>query len=903
MLTRIHILLLCISICGTLGAQIPQRSAAADSLRITFPDSLTGQNTSLTYKVSPDSLDAKVDYSANDSMRFDNTRSEWHLYGDASVKYLTLTLMADYIVFNLDSNIALAQGFPDSLGRLSGFPEFSDAGQAFTARKLRYNFKTQKGIIYDARTEQGELIIHGARTKYVGGKDSDSAQVDDHIYNTGALITNCDAEIPHWGIRSSKIKTIPNKLAVIGASHVEIRGVPTPLWLPFGFFPMSPSRRSGLIFPKDYEYSDTWGFGLRDLGYYIPISEHMDAKVLGDIYFNGSWGLSVLSSYRKRYAYNGTINLGFSNRRNEIPGELDIQSQKSFSIRVSHNQDAKAHPYRRLGGSINIQTNDYQSINQNDANSVLTSLYTSNFSWSRTFPGKPYSLSMSLSHSQNTRTKEITIDAPNLDFRINRIYPFKNQNRVGKEKWFEKVGFQYSGNARSKFLTTDSTIFSSQMWQDALYGVQHRANADLNFSALKYFNFTPSVNYEEIWFFKTMEREFIFDPLKDIVYDTFIDPNGIPIIVPDTISFGKVDPHIVSGFTPFRRFSSGISMNTQIFGMMKFRKGWLRGIRHVIKPGVSFSFTPDLFDQFRDSVQTDIRRPDPAGFQDYSILDRGVYSASFSRGDQMALGYSFNNIFEAKYFSRKDSTEKKLKLFDNIVVSGNYNFRAVGDSLHFSPMNINGTTRFFKGASTFGFSAIYDFYDIDANGRRIQKFYWDSPGRLLRFDNFNARISTRMTIQKIRELFSPKPATPPSDPDDEQAARDPRSGAQSRSRQAPDKFFDLFNDFSIDHNLSLVRDGKKDTTMITTHTINMRGSLHISPKWTINVGNIGYDFRSDRLTYPDFGFSRDLHCWFLALSWQPQRGTYSLQIGVKPGTLDFIKIPHNRNTQDTFGGF
>jgi len=359
---------------------------------------------------------------------------------------------------------------------------------------------------------------------------------------------------------------------------------------------------------------------------------------------------------------------------------------------------------------------------------------------------------------------------------------------------------------------------------------------------------------------------------------------------------------IKQGFTPFRRFSTSISMNTQIFGTMQFRKGWLRGIRHVIKPGVSFSYTPDLFEKFRGAVQTDIRRPDPKDFREYSILERGVYSAGFSTGDQMSLGYSFNNIFEAKYFSKKDSTEKKLKLFDNIILSGNYNFAA--DSLNFSPMNINGTTRLFKGASTFGFSAVYDFYQIDDNGRRIQEFYWDTPGKLLRFDNFQARLNTRLTIRKIRELFTSKPSSDKTNPEDEEESRQGgNSRAVPRSTGGPDKFFDLFNDFSIDHNLSLVRDGRQDTTIITTHTINMRGSLHISPKWTINVGNIGYDFRSDRLTYPDIGFSRDLHCWFLNLNWQPQRGTYTMQIGVKPGTLDFIKIPHNRNTQDTFGGF
>ncbi len=587
------------------------------------------------------------------------------------------------------------------------------------ANRLRYNFKTRKGIIYQDRTTQGDLFIHGEKTKFVGAPPEDSTQ-NDVIYNSGALITTCNAEEPHFGIRSSKIKVIPNKLAVVGPSNLEIMGVPTPIWLPFGFFPVTSSRRSGLIFPKDYEYSDAWGFGLRDIGYYFPINEYVDAKVLGDIYFNGSWSLGVSSTYRKRYAYSGSINIGYSNRKTPVADALKPSVQRSFSIRISHNQDPKANPYRSLGGSINIQTNDYQSLNRNDANSVLTSVYTSNFSWSRRFPDKPYSLSISLNHSQNTQTKQITIDAPNVDFRLNRIYPFKSKTSVGKEKWYEKIGFQYSGNAKSKFATTDSTIFTPQMWNDAQYGVQHRANADLNFTALKYFHFTPSVNYEETWFFKTQDKTFSFDPDTDIRQDTIFDQMGNMIIVPDTVSYGHVDPSTQYGFTPFRKFSSGVSMTTQIFGMLPFQKGWkgwLRGIRHTLKPSLSFNYSPDIFNAFRDSVQYDIRKPN--SFQQYSILENGVYPASFSTGKQMTLGYSLNNIFEAKYFSKRDSTVKKLKLFDNIIVSGNYNFAA--DSFQFSPVNINGTTRLFKGASTLTFSAVYDFYQIDATGRRIPK--------------------------------------------------------------------------------------------------------------------------------------------------------------------------------------
>ncbi|MDX1409260.1 MAG: putative LPS assembly protein LptD, partial [Saprospiraceae bacterium] len=390
--TRIHIAILCVFISQLLGAQVLQINPPADSQSVATRDTLPVDSLSFSFSISNSALDSEADYGAADSMWYNNTMSQVHLFGDAFVNYLSLQLTADYIVFHIDSSIATAQGWPDSTGQLSGFPVFTEGDQSFQAKRMRYNFQSNKGMIYDVVTQEGDLFIHGDKTKYVGGGQDSLAE--DIVYNQGALITTCDNPVPHYGIRSSKIKTIPNRLAVIGPSNIEINGVPTPLWLPFGFFPVTSSKRAGLIFPKDFEYSENWGFGLREVGYFLPLSEYMDLKVLGDIYFNGSWGLNLQSNYVKRYQYRGTMYLAYSKRITEVRGEIQPNIQKSFSVRISHSQDAKAHPYRRLGGSINIQSNDFQSLNRNDANSVLTNTYRSNFSWSRSFPGKPYSLSV-----------------------------------------------------------------------------------------------------------------------------------------------------------------------------------------------------------------------------------------------------------------------------------------------------------------------------------------------------------------------------------------------------------------------------------------------------------------------------------------------------------------------------
>jgi len=116
-------------------------------------------------KYSEDALEDPVDYEARDSQWLDAKNREVHLYGAATVTYEKLVLKADYIVLNLDDNIATAEGLPDSIGRMAGTPEFDDGTQKFSAKRLRYNFKSGKGIIYDGTTQQNDLFLLGTKTK------------------------------------------------------------------------------------------------------------------------------------------------------------------------------------------------------------------------------------------------------------------------------------------------------------------------------------------------------------------------------------------------------------------------------------------------------------------------------------------------------------------------------------------------------------------------------------------------------------------------------------------------------------------------------------------------------------------------------------------------------------------
>ena len=866
----------------------PLGSAAPDSNRV-------GQE---GFAYSKDSLDAPVAYNATDSMIYDIANKKIHLYGEARVEYADITLTGAHIVYDWESNIVTAEAKRDSLTRgIIGMPEFTQGDQVFNAMRMRYNFKTRKGKVYDVTSQYNDVIIHGTESKFITGETIDTTKADDVIYSQGAIFSTCTLRHPHFGIRSRKQKIIPDKLVIVGPSNLEIMGVPTPLWLPFGFFPVSSGRSTGLLFPSDYEYSEQWGFGLREIGWFFPLGDHFNLSVTGNIYLKGTWGINAASQYNRRYKYSGNFNLGFDSRISES-SDGSVTRNNSYSIRWSHNQAQAAHPTARFGGSVNFQVGGYQSRVYNDPTNVLQNQLNSNLNFDKSWTDKPFSLSASFNHSQNTRTEKITVNFPNVRFITQALYPFKRKERIGKEKWYETIVVRYNGEVRNRFEGTDSTFFSQRTLENAQLGAKHTASAGTSFKLFRYFNLNPSVNYDETWYFKTQEIGFDNMPVIEsrIVYNS---DSTLTQVVYDTLALGTRDTSLNFGFNSFRRVSASLSLNTQIFGTKLFENGkWLKGLRHVVKPSLSLVFAPDLIgDRFTQTVPDEQILDE---LDEYSIFPSGIFGQPRSSGEQMAISYSINNIFEAKVFNKRDSADQNIKLFDNLVVSGNYNFAA--DSLKWSTVNVSGTTRFFKGMTTIGLRAVFDPYVLDDDtGRRVDKTTWRENGKLVRFDNASARFNTGITISKLRAMFQGKEEEVVEDVRDQQ-----RDNETPSSRQEED-FLSLFENFRINHTLVLNWDSTpsfgREEFEVRTHSINMSGSIQLTPNWAINLGNFGYDFSRKDFSYPYLGFTRDLHCWEMRMNWAPTRNTYTFSIQVKPGTLDFIKIPYQRNNADAFRQF
>ena len=465
----------------------------------------------------------------------------------------------------------------------------------------------------------------------------------------------------------------------------------------------------------------------------------------------------------------------------------------------------------------------------------------------------------------------MTINFPQINLNMNQIFPFKRKNIAGTQKWYERIGFSYGMSANNTLTTTDTALFQPGGFEEAIenmnYSVTHSPRINFSFKLFKYINVQPSVNYSQKWFFYQNRQ--------------YLDP--IPVInesnIADTTSYGTVETYKDYDFYTTHQFSAGINLNTQIYATGIFNIGALKQVRGIFSPNIGFSWTPsyeNAYDYYYDSVQLDTRYPEQ--------LRRYKYFAyTPPSGKTALLTYSLGARFEAKVKKAKHDTlskepYKKIILIPSATISGNVNMAA--DSLHMSPLNFNTYTTLFKKINL-RFSATFDPYAANPeNNARINTFEYNVSRRLMRVTSMSIAASTRLSSKDFISIFRKKNAV------------------EDKSKNK----FDLLRSINIGYNLiinNLYLNGI-DTMLITAHQLTFSGSINLSKGWAIRVGNIGYSFKDERITFPDFTFSRDLHCWQMGLSWQPERQTWNFFIKVKPGSLGFLEIPVKREFYDVF---
>ena len=783
-------------------------------------------------------FDDLIDYNADDSVRFSIQEKKVYLYGNGFVKYLTTELRADYIELDMDKKLAMATGVPDSVGKLKGTPKFKDGGQEFESTELHYNFDTKKGYVTEIITQEGEGYIQGKTTK----KMSDSVYCVKH-----GMYTTCDEhDHPHFGLNMSKAKMIKDKKIFVGFTNLELEGIPLPIFIPFGFFPITKKATSGIIMPT-YGEERMRGFNLRGGGYYIYINDYIDMNITGDIYTNGSWGLQYATQYRKRYKFNGNLNFTISKNYVSEKGLPDYQESSDWSVRWTHTQDGKANPYSSFSASVDMSSANNNYYNANTVDGIANQRKQSSISWSKKWPESPFSLSGSFNHSQNSRDSSIAITLPNLSLRMTQIYPFRKKGKSGEMKWYDNIGVSYSAELRNSIQTKEDKLFKSSFERDWSNGFKHNIPISLQFKIAKNVTFTPSLNYNGYLNLKTIEKIWIPDT----------SANGGQFITRDVPGLNYSHDYSASG---------SIGYTPTIYGMFMFKPGCkVVAIRHMIRPSISASYTPAIkpLGNYKKSYF------DGEKEVEYDIHEGLTYRPNTTGGKQSgSISFSLDNNVEMKVRNDKDTTGdeefKKVKLLESFRLSTSYN--PFADSMNFSNISISARTKILNNKVDLNFSGTIDPYAIDTNNVRYNKYH----GKLGRLTN--ATISTNFSFSADN------------------------GQNKEKKNDLVGGFYDDYMDFdvpwniSISYNFTYSRPSPYRSPTIS-QIVNFSGDLSLTPKWKLTFQS-GYDIKNKEVTSTSFSVTRDLHCWEMTFNCMPfgQHQSYNFEIHVRSSLLRDLKL-------------
>lgn len=822
------------------------QSSQYDTLKKVSSDTLVSAD-------GAETIEEQILYTAEDSVVALPQGGKAILYGKAKVNYGSMNIEADFIEIDYNLNLITAYGKKDSLGKNVGTPVFKDGSQTMEAEKIMYNLKSKKGKIFNAWTKQGELLVYGNAIK----KDSLNT-----IYFKNMQCILCQDADARTIFRATKAKVIPDDKIVTGPMYLEIGGVPTPLGLPFGFFPNSKKQHNGILMPT-FGNSPERGFNLRQGGFYWGINDKTDMIIRGDVYANGSFALYTTNDYNILYKSTGAVNLSYSKINN---GDKDIPAtfneQTAYSIKWSHAQDNRSNPSVRFSSNVNyVKNQTFNRLNAINTGLFLQNSFQSNVNYTKTF--KISSLSVNATHNQSTLGyRPVDITFPSLTFNINRFFPFRRENAV-KQNVLDKIGVNYLLTAQNTLSGYDSTIFKGNIIDNMKYGVKHSLPISTNFNILKYITVSPAINLSSVMYTKSVQKQFVSN-YGDTSRDTVLT---------------KTNNGLVAGYDA--NFSTAV--NTKLYFDYMFRKGKVKQIRHLLIPTLTYNYRPDYGAAqygFWKKVQTDSL----GNKKDYSIFENGIYSGP-QQGKQNALGINLNNTFDAKLKQNTDTgmTFKKVSLLQNIGITGAYNFAA--DSFKMSAIGITARTVLFKNININANSSLDPYVYSGAAGKDINTFAFQKGSKWARLTNANFAVSASLSsnmIEAAKKLRQPPVAT---------------NGAERGAENDLNPKEKLPWNLSVSYNLALTNTNNK--RLQPTQTLNFSGDLMPTKYWKVGVTS-GFDFIHQKISYTSFNIYRDLKCWEARIGWVPFgiNKSYNFSMNLKMSMLSEFKIPRQRSWFD-----
>ncbi len=833
-------------------------------------------------------LDGAVTFSAKDSMVMIGEKNAF-LYGESNVEYTDFKLNAGEIRMELDSNTVYATGVLDSLGDLTGNPIFSDKGDEYESKSMKYNFKTERGYITEVITEQGEGFLTGGRAK----KNDDGS----FFLENGKYTTCDDHEHPHFYFQLTRAKVRPKKDVVTGPGYMVLADVPLPLALPFGYFPFSEKYSSGIIFPS---FGDDYnrGFYLRDGGYYFAINDNIDLALRGEIYTKGSWGLSAHSSYVKRYKFRGTFDISFLNTITGDKGTPDYSKMRNFQVIWSHQQDAKANPSLNFSASVNFATSGYS---RNDVGSYYNNSFTENTKSSTVnmtyrAPGSKWSFSATANIAQRSQDSTLAVSFPNLNVSLSQINPFKRKKVIGGEKWYEKIRLSYTAQFQNSLTATQNEFFKKNLIKDWRNGIRHSLPISATFSIFNVLNVSPSVQINDRMYSSKIRRQWDAQASREIQDTTY-------------------------GFYNIFDFNVSLGFSTKVYGFfkpMKFLGDKVQMIRHVLTPNVSFNWSPDfgnpmwgLYNYYTyTDQQGNLQR------RDYSYFSHGLFGVP-SRGKSGAISVNLANNLEMKVKSDNDSSGyKKISLIENLSLSQSYNFAA--DSLRLSMLNANILIRLVKNFNL-NLNTTWDPYIYRANAsgtpRQINRYRWQEKKGLLRLSSAGTSFSYTFNNDTFKRKKKDTEKAEAEAEDDENTEEDSFSNRARANRRKNDKEssgsdmdgyakwdcpWSLSVNYSVSYGYGDFNVLKNEWNGRWTQNLSFNGNIRPTKNWNFSF-SASYDFTLHKIAYMNCSISRDLHCFTMTASFVPvgPYKSYNFHISVKSSLLKDLK--YDKRSSQTNG--
>lgn len=813
-----------------------------------------GQASPDTLVINNSDLESPIFYSADDSIYADLRNEIIHLYGNATVDDGDINLKAGYIMIDLNRNEVLASYRVDPDSGMVELPIFTDGSDEIVAQKIRYNFDTEKAYIEELAIQQDENFLYMGVAK---------RQTNEEIHFRNGRFTSCNLEEPHYHFQLSKAVLVPDKRIVTGPMNLWIQGVPTPLGLPFSIIPQSEDKTQGLMFPEIVMPSK-YGFGLQDLGYYIPINNSLQTTFYGTLYSRGSWGLRNVTDYAVRYKFKGNFNVGFQQFRSGFP---DNRTQNKSTVIWQHRKEAQSNPLWDFSSNVNF-ISDNQSKNSLDPNNTnyFNNTLSSDIIVSRNFPSKPVRIGAKLSLRQNSISQKISLASPVVNVNVSRITPFENVIGPGGKGFKEfmrrlSVNYNFEGQNQALFADTllqnkDFRAIGSSFLNGVSQNTTVQSTAGLFKNALK---ITPSFFYANYINFQQVEKS--FDGTEYV--DSIVQNTGMA--------------HDI-------RFNA--SMTTVLYSYYNFVGKNKPILRHVLTPSFTYSYRPNLNTNDTLFANSDTLVYSPFGSSLYRIS---------STQTQKLLTFGINNTFELKRKSDKDTVDgfKRTRIIDALTFNGSYDFNRlekklsnISSSIRISPIpwiNVVASTTF----SPYNWN--------DTTGAELSTFAIRERGVLGRFVSSN--ITTTLTITS-------------------KAGRKRLRNAVDNIEQNWNADFNYyylhpeqFLDFEIPWKLSFSHvygiDANQSISSFDTdkwnqlQTLMVNGDVSFTARWKLST-RTNFDLKTSKITNSRISLVRNMHCWMLSFDWTPIGLNKSFIFTLRSTSALLQDIPINFRRPPTF---